>query len=327
MVHPSSKDKIDAVGQLCTGPFGNKDIPIGLEYASPEIVNIMTAIKSNISPYLLCTWRNKAVGCRANFSRVITGVGVCYTFNNLDQSAIFREENLHKDYRYFEKHRPMATEWSLETGYLENATWYSYPERVLRSGERGELGILMPFKIADVDSLCQLNKQGMRIALHAPGDIPDLNDQYIRLNLNQQMRMIVTPNLITTSPNLDHYPVERRQCYFQEERHLRFFKIYSQANCEFECLTNYTLEMCGCVHYSMPRNSSTRICGLKKNGCRRRAVEEHSNPYSGLSHQICHCMPSCTSISYQTETDQSEYHMINYFDAQDIPREGLWLTK
>lgn len=47
----------------------------------------------------------------------------------------------------------------------------------------------------------------------------------------------------------------RRQCYFDEERHLKFFKVYSETNCELECIANYTLSICGCVKFSMPRKN------------------------------------------------------------------------
>lgn len=46
--------------------------------------------------------------------------------------------------------------------------------------------------------------------------------------------------------------VRRRQCFFNNERYLRFFKLYTQANCELECLTNHTLKECSCVKFSMP---------------------------------------------------------------------------
>lgn len=48
-----------------------------------------------------------------------------------------------------------------------------------------------------------------------------------------------------------HTPEERR-CYFETERQLKFFKRYSKTNCEVECLTNKTIDTCGCSLYWMP---------------------------------------------------------------------------
>jgi hypothetical protein len=52
----------------------------------------------------------------------------------------------------------------------------------------------------------------------------------------------------------------RRKCFYQNENQLRFFKVYSQSNCEWECLTNFTMKACGCVMFYMP---SDRLLILK----------------------------------------------------------------
>lgn len=40
--------------------------------------------------------------------------------------------------------------------------------------------------------------------------------------------------------------------FFSTERQLRFFRTYTQYNCEAECLANFTQIQCGCVKFSMP---------------------------------------------------------------------------
>jgi amiloride-sensitive sodium channel len=64
----------------------------------------------------------------------------------------------------------------------------------------------------------------------------------------------VKPQMITTSKNLDQYHYDRRNCYFGHEKELKYFKFYTQSNCELECLTNFTRQECGCVKFSMPSN-------------------------------------------------------------------------
>lgn len=41
----------------------------------------------------------------------------------------------------------------------------------------------------------------------------------------------------------------RRQCYFEDERSLKFFTSYSQKKCLEECHSNITLSRCGCVEF------------------------------------------------------------------------------
>ena len=85
--------------------------------------------------------------------------------------------------------------------------------------------------------------QGFKILLHTPGEIPRVSKQYFRVPLNQEVVVSVKPNMITTSEGLVGYAPNRRQCYFNDERQLKFFKVYTQSNCELECLANFTLGM------------------------------------------------------------------------------------
>lgn len=57
---------------------------------------------------------------------------------------------------------------------------------------------------------------------------------------------------MSTSESLKNYPPDRRKCFFPGEKHLYYFKIYTQQNCEVECLANFTYQKCGCVDFHMP---------------------------------------------------------------------------
>jgi amiloride-sensitive sodium channel len=84
--------------------------------------------------------------------------------------------------------------------------------------------------------------------------LPRVKQQHFRLPLDQVVLAAIMPTMITTSDDIKHYPSERRECLFPSERQLKYFKVYTQQNCQIECKTNFTLEMCGCVDFYMPRN-------------------------------------------------------------------------
>lgn len=100
--------------------------------------------------------------------------------------------------------------------------------------------------------MCRGPVQGFKILLHTPGEVPQVSKHYFRVPLLQEVLVSVKPNMITTSEGLMSYEPNRRQCYFNSERQLRFFKVYTQRNCELECLSNFTRIECGCVKFSMP---------------------------------------------------------------------------
>lgn len=54
-----------------------------------------------------------------------------------------------------------------------------------------------------------------------------------------------TQSMYSWSPRIKH-------CYHQHDKILKFFKIYSPNNCEFECSANRSLNMCGCVAFYHP---------------------------------------------------------------------------
>lgn len=135
----------------------------------------------------------------------------------------------------------------------------------------------------------------------------------------------VKPEMMTTALELAKYSVETRQCYFNSDRSLRFFKYYSQSNCEFECLTNFTLLACDCVRVTMPRDNTTRICQQQDRQCADKSsrlfraksldnVEEwkkserfimfefDSEKVEPLMRFSCNCLPSCVSLNYEITT-------------------------
>jgi hypothetical protein len=104
---------------------------------------------------------------------------------------------------------------------------------------------------------------------------------------------------------LRNYSPQSRNCYFDGEKPLKFFKSYTMLNCRWECLTNFMLSTCGCVLHSMPRDNQTRICNATEIGCKRTinwAVER------------CDCYALCNDLSFtvtsevvKIETNQIEF--------------------
>lgn len=97
-----------------------------------------------------------------------------------------------------------------------------------------------------------------------------------------------------------------------------------------ECLANYTLKVCGCVKFSMPRDAKTPICGAAKISCYTRAeslllvktrVQKITQRYSlkPVKVRSCNCLPACTSITYDTEILQAPFEYVSFFSAFKAP--------
>lgn len=101
------------------------------------------------------------------------------------------------------------------------------------------------------DYLCTGASQGFKFTFHAPFEVPQLWKKHFRVAPRQSANILVSPNVFLASEGLRSYRPEFRQCFFESERVLRYFRVYTQQNCELECLSNYTLAKCGCVKFSM----------------------------------------------------------------------------
>lgn len=141
---------------------------------------------------------------------------------------------------HFLNHNLSSQNWTLEDGYSTDDP-HTYPNRVLGPGARAGFNIVLKLEDFDLDYICRGPVQGFKILLHTPGEIPRVSKQYFRVPLRSEVVVSVKPNMITTSEGLADYDPERRQCYFNKERRLKFFKVYTQANCELECLANFTI--------------------------------------------------------------------------------------
>ncbi len=131
--------------------------------------------------------------------------------------------------------------------------------------------------------------------------------------------------LNTSSFRLVHYlfmQFFRRKCYFHSERKLRFLKVYTQRNCELECLSNATLNLCGCVKFFLPRDATTKICSSKNIRCyhsvRDNLLKSHITPTSVS--RPCNCLPACNSITYEAQISQNPLDWNSFAKTLKIPK-------
>lgn len=151
--------------------------------------------------------------------------------------------------------RPKLGKWSLEYGYKAKITEFIYPFRVFSAGPNAGLTFRLQAAHDDIEYMCRSLVPGFKLYLHTPGDVLKPLDPSYRIPFNEEMLVSVKPKITTTVEALRRYHYEDRQCYFNSERQLRFFRFYSQGNCELECQANFTLSKCGCVRFYMPSNS------------------------------------------------------------------------
>jgi amiloride-sensitive sodium channel len=226
--------------------------------------------------------------------------------------------SLADDFR-LHNHGSLST-WSLEKGYM-NSEKSSYPYRTSTPGLDFSLDFHLMLNESDFDYTCRDAGQGFKVVLHSPADFPVVSKSFFRVPMDQEVLVSVRPNLVTTSAGLRRHSPNVRRCYFDGERKLKFFKVYTQSNCELECLSDFTFKQCGCVKFSMPRDNNTRICSQTEVPCYNDARMRWTSVEFDLSDTSkfkCRCLPSCTSIAYDAEVSNIQKQKRQKRHADDL---------
>lgn len=146
--------------------------------------------------------------------------------------------------------------WNIDDGYKAGIKRRdSYPFRVSDAGLQFSLMVVLKSNNYDIDYVCGGYTQGFKIGFHSPVDIPSGTKSFFKLSPNRAGMYSIEPRYTKTEDKVRKFSPHERQCYFNSERKLHFYRQYSRSNCMIECLSNYTLAQCGCVHFSMLRRS------------------------------------------------------------------------
>jgi acid-sensing ion channel, other len=260
-----------------------------------------------------CNVRYRQVQCKNILNRVLSDHGFCYTMNSQNLDDIFNKEVISSDFDSYKLNNPEYSNiWSLENGY-NSPEVKGIPYRAERTSV---FNFRMTLKDSDMSDPCYIFRNGYKVILHMPNEIPTFFNNYELIDLDMDTTMSVVGKVYSSEHAMRKYSVIKRGCYFESEKKLKFFKSYTKNNCIFECITNYTLRQCGCVKYSFPRTNDTRVCGLSDSGCHVEAYETwpEMDIMSNSSEVPCNCYPPCTDIKYSVTFKQAGkkmYHSKN----------------
>lgn len=88
--------------------------------------------------------------------------------------------------------------------------------------------------------------------LHSPVESPQMREYGFTLSPGKETRVIITPHITDADDSIQKIAPKIRQCYFLNEKRLRYYRTYTQRNCKLECEANFTLLECHCMRYYMP---------------------------------------------------------------------------
>lgn len=244
------------------------------------------------------------VPCQMLFKPTLTDAGFCYTFNQMSSNDIYNTDKLADDFPKIIGFNLMH--WRL-TNFTINGTLelinLTYPYRIVNSGKGLEILLRVPRAENENDLLCSTVREGFKIQIHSGDEIPRMKQRFHHIPFDHDVRILVRPNLMITSPSLiKNYHRKQRKCIDQNEHNLYFFQKYTQRNCLLDILAIKMLKICGCVQFWMPRHNDTNICYSHNSFRCIEFVENHIYNVN-LTNS---CLPVCDSTTYDAEISISK---------------------
>lgn len=224
-------------------------------------------------------------------TQVFTHRGICYSANMQDFSDIFNEKEIHIDFKCYEIHLPKQFEWTVERGYFHKKA--NYPQRL-----KAEFGRNFEFNLSAETTFNTCDYPTMQVFLHLPSELPTRYSKNVPVSFGSNIAIRVAVKSQRTDDSLRSYTPDVRKCFFEGEKRLRFFKSYTKALCDLECVTNATLLACDCVNFWMPRNEATQICMYTQLSCAYDIFPSMTDD----DRAKCDCYPPCNDIKYEIES-------------------------
>ncbi|KAL7011564.1 hypothetical protein ACKWTF_014323 [Chironomus riparius] len=141
-------------------------------------------------------------------------------------------------------------------------------------------------------------RRSFKFLIHKNDEIPRFFERqnFLELQYGHTLDVLITPEIIQTDKILKKLSPNDRECYFEGEKSLKFFKKYSTANCKMECLSNFTLNFHSCFDDLWRPNENENYCFKLIN---KTTYDEsfYTNFYT-RDIDNCSCLPTCDSITY-----------------------------
>ena len=82
-----------------------------------------------------------------------------------------------------------------------------------------------------------------------PSTNPEMVEYGFAISPGTENFMTIRADVLHSNENIDKISYEKRGCYMDGEKDLRFYRNYAYLNCFMECSSNHTFDVSFCVIY------------------------------------------------------------------------------
>lgn len=159
----------------------------------------------------------------------------------------------------------------------------------------------------DTDFMAQFSEA---FTVHPPDEFPMMlqTEDIFEFTGGRKLEVLIAPSVIRSDKSLKALAPSDRSCYFEGERKLNYFKVYTKQNCKIECFSNFVQKICNCVPFDVVRELETKVCGIaaESRDCLL-DMEMDFRDYGPTGKLAsCSCLSLCDSVSYDIEIRESK---------------------
>ncbi|KAG5671927.1 hypothetical protein PVAND_002095 [Polypedilum vanderplanki] len=276
-----------------------------------DIVKLLNESSMNVTELIHFCSISDELDCVKSFNQILTERGFCYNFNMQSNDLIYNDvinkkwKNLNFLKKIFNENSENDEKmtWTLDKGYSSKHRDNQNPYRATK---HNRIGVYISLSHENANNPCPIVGKVFRVIFHLPNEIPTIFHNEHFVSYHYQKTFFLTATSYRSDKELRRYSPNIRGCYFQDERKLKFFKSYTKTQCDYECLTNYTLEICGCVRFSMPHEFNTPICDLDQMKCYSYVMLRWPQN-NEENHIACNCLPTCNYIQYSLRYEKEAF--------------------
>lgn len=187
------------------------------------------------------SWLNRF---KVPFTKIVTKWGLCMNFNMIPADKLLNIDSVSKDLVY-----NLSSYDSLpkQSSFADPTPW-----NVLRTGTVLKI-VLKQDSTAKypyyTSSIAFEEFDGVRIIVHNTDEFPTNPKQNYFMPLQSVVDISIDLQVILVDDDFRSMSLSKRNCFFPGEKHLKYFRVYTKANCEQESLSLEIVKACGCAPF------------------------------------------------------------------------------
>ncbi|XP_053965737.1 pickpocket protein 28 [Anastrepha ludens] len=270
---------------------------------------------------LSCTIGSVVLNCSDIFHEVMTDEGLCCVFNILHPKFLYTSitKKIIEDYERIRNIE--AIDWNPEDGYPKQLPPNFYPSTAAGTGVSMGLSLMLDAEIDDY--YCSTtNGPGFKIGMHSPIETTTIRETALILPIGYETRLRVDVVRTEATSTVRKLSRNERQCVFNGEEKLLYFRHYSSRSCVSECRTRFLYNQCKCLPYNLPSiYDKVTICNVTQTHCIHRAVNDWLLKSDGDEQSYCkHCLQSCFDLTYKSDATWTPLRAHDYLTPPSILR-------